>query len=115
MLETISKVTPQPGTPPLLRGDILFSRLWAKPWRGTEASDAAGGESAMASAALGPLTCLPATLTQMRFLSTSCMWAGCDSPTSALTVRYTRWSAAVTRLSWGHSWTVESQEASAFT
>lgn len=29
MLETISKVTPQPGT--LLRWDILFSRLWAKP------------------------------------------------------------------------------------
>lgn len=30
MLETISKVTPQPGT--LLRWDILFRRLWAKPW-----------------------------------------------------------------------------------
>lgn len=50
MLETTSKVTPQPGT--VLRVDILLRKLWANPWR-------------------------PGlTLTQILFLSTSCMSAG---------------------------------------
>lgn len=90
MLETTSKVTPQPGM--VLRVDILLRKLWAKPWR-------------------------PGlTLTQILFLSTSCMSAGWLSWTTTRTVRYTRCSGhAPPRLSWGHSWTVESHDASAFT
>lgn len=90
MLETTSKVTPQPGM--VLRVDILRRKLCAKPWR-------------------------PGfTLTQILFLRTSCMSAGWLSCTTTRTVRYTRCSGhAPPRLSWGLSWTVESHDASALT